>query len=283
MNANTVDPYSQVTHWARLGEFYALYGSPLKPCGQDVAAFHRAIACWRSGYVREHLRVLLCGVTPAIAGMSWPDDTEMLAVDRSEAVIRALWPHPAGRRWPLCGDWLHLPQADASCDIAAGDGSFNCMKYPQGYLALASSLHRILRTGGLLLMRCFIRPDRPEEPAQVFTELRAGHITNFHLFKWRLVMAMQADIRRGVLVSDVFEAWVAAGMSAEQLSRQTGWNQNVIETIRFYQGKQTRLSFPSLAELQAVLSADFDPISIENLQYPLGERCPTVAFIRRKE
>jgi len=283
MNANMVDPYSQVTHWARMGEYYALYGSPLSPCGQDIAAFQRAIDCWRSGYVREHLRILLCGVTPGIAGMSWPDDAEILAVDRSEAVIHALWPRPAGRRWPLCGDWLHLPQADASCDIAAGDGSFNCMNYPQGYLALASSLHRILRTGGLLLMRCFIRPDRPEEPAQLFTDLRAGQFTSFHHFKWRLAMAMQADVGRGVLVSEVFEAWVAAGMSVEQLSRQTGWDQKVIETIQLYEGKQTPLSFPSLAELQAVLRSYFDPISIERPQYPLGERCPTVAFIRRME
>jgi len=282
MNTEAPGAALEPMHWALMGEYYSLYASPLKPCGQDVAAFQRAVSHWRTTYGRQHLRILQCGVTPAIASMAWPDDAELVAVDKTEAVIRALWPHPPGRRWVLCADWLQLPQADASCDVAAGDGSFNCVKYPQEYLALASSLHRILKTGGLLLMRCFTRPDRQETPEQVFMDLRAGRCASFHEFKWRLAMALQPDTAAGVRVGDVFNAWAQAGMSTVQLCRQTGWNPKVLDTIRIYEGKETLLSFPTLAELQAVLLAAFDPISIETPQYPLGERCPTISFVKRQ-
>jgi len=265
-----------------MGELYSLYESPLTPCGQDVAAFQRVITRWQSAYGRQRLRVLQCGVTPALASMAWPDDAELLAVDKTEAAIRALWPRPPGRRCALCANRLQLPQADASCDVAAGDGSFNCLQYPQEYLALAASLHRILRPGGLLLMRCFIRPDPPEKPEQVFTELRAGLCVSFHEFKWRLAMALQPDITRGVLVDDVFKYWVQAGVGTARLSRQTGWDPKVIDTIGIYEGKRTLLSFPTLAELHAVLRGTFDRLSIETPQYPLGKRCPTVAFVRRQ-
>ena len=203
MSAKAPDTIPETMHWALMGELYSLYESPLTPCGQDVAAFQRVITRWQSAYGRQRLRVLQCGVTPALASMAWPDDAELLAVDKTEAAIRALWPRPPGRRCALCANRLQLPQADASCDVAAGDGSFNCLQYPQEYLALAASLHRILRPGGLLLMRCFIRPDPPEKPEQVFTELRAGLCVSFHEFKWRLAMALQPDITRGVLVDDV--------------------------------------------------------------------------------
>jgi len=282
MSAKAPDTIPETMHWALMGELYSLYESPLTPCGQDVAAFQRVISCWQSAYGRQHLRILQCGVTPALASMAWPDGAELLAVDKTEGAIRALWPRPPGRRWALCANWLQLPQADASCDVAAGDGSFNCMQYPQEYLALAASLHRILRPGGLLLMRCFIRPEPPETPEQVFAGLRAGQCASVHEFKWRLVMALQPDITRGVLVGDVSRAWARARVSTARLSRQTGWDPKVIDTIRIYEGKHTLLSFPTLAELQAVLRGTFDQVSIETPQYPLGERCPTVAFIRRQ-
>jgi SAM-dependent methyltransferase len=283
MNLDKLEQYKAATHWALLGENYARYGTPLIPCEQDLAAYRRAIASWRQEYRRQRLRVLLCGVTPAIASMSWPDETDLLAVDRSTQVIRALWPRLAGRRWPLCGDWLQLPQADGSCDIVAGDGCLNCMDYPEGYRALAGSLHRILRVRGLFLMRCFTRPERPEEPAQVLTDLHACRIPSFHHFKWRLVMAMQANVTRGVFVNDVYDAWAAAGIHAKPLSEKTGWDEQTIETIKLFAGKRTHLSFPTLAEVQAVLAEYFDEISICHPEYPLGERCPILAFVRREK
>jgi hypothetical protein len=282
MTKDSLEKYQEETHWAHFGESYARLGSPLIPGEQDLAAFHRAVASWRQGYPKRRLRILVCGVTPALAGMSWPDESDLLGVDKSTGAIHALWRHPAGKRWPLCGDWLQLPLADKSCDIVAGDGSFNCMRYPEGYRALASAIDRVLRLRGLLLMRLFTRPEQPEEPAQVFADLHACRIPSFHHFKWRLVMALQTDVTRGVVVNNVFDAWVAAGICAEELSERTGWDLKVIETIELYKGKQTLLSFPTFAELQAVLAGCFDETSVYYPDYPLGERCPTLAFMRRE-
>jgi hypothetical protein len=281
MDSDAPKQSEDAAHWHLLGENYAHYGSPMRPCGQDVAAYMRALTSWKQNYRRGDIRALLCGVTPALAGMPWPDGTELLAADMSEHVIRALWPHPPGKKWPICADWLQLPQADGACDAVAGDGSFVAFDYPEGFRALAASLHRILNIGGLLVMRCFTRPEQREEPADVFADLYANRIGGFHQFKWRLVIAMQTDVRRGILVKDVFDAWAASGISARQLSQRTGWDEDVINTITYYKGMRTRLTFPTQAELEAVLRECYEDISICLPDYPLGDRCPIVSCIRR--
>jgi hypothetical protein len=281
MNSHVPKQSEDATHWHLFGENYAHYGSPMKPCEQDVAAYMRALTSWKHAYRRADIRALLCGVTPALAGMPWPDGTKLLAVDRSEHVIRALWPYPPGKKLPVCADWLQLPQADGACDVVAGDGSFVALDYPEGFRALTASLQRILNVGGLLVMRCFTRLEQREEPAEVFADLYANRIGGFHQFKWRLVIAMQTDVTRGVIVKDVFDTWAASGTSARRLSKRTGWDEDVINTITYYEGRQTRLTFPTQAELEAVLREFFDDISISFPDYPLGDRCPIVSCFRR--
>jgi len=168
--------------------------------------------------------------------------------------------------------------ADHAGDIILGDGCFNCLDYPLGYRALVASLHRVLSRDGILLMRFFVRPDRSEDVDAIFADLQAARILSFHVFKWRLAMALQQSTAAGIVVNDIYEAWAARGIRSADLATRLGWSAVTIDTIAAYKGKGTRFSFPAMDEIRAVLPDHFDEIFVRLPGYDLGERCPMFAL-----
>jgi SAM-dependent methyltransferase len=266
-------------HWNHLAHQWHLFAPPLRPCTEDVQVMTEAVARWSSNSSRQGVSALLCGVTPEIANMDWPDATYLLAVEKSEEMISIVWPgHDDQWRRAEIGDWLHLPLPDKALDVIIGDGCFVFMNYPDGYRALAASLHRVLKDDGIIIMRFFVQPEEREEPQHVLEELRAGRIGSFHAFRWRLAMAVQTDTRRGVQLNDMWQAWMNAEVNRNVLSSITGWQQEVINTVDLLAGKEDRYTFPRLTEVQASLSEYFIETAVYMPDYELGERCPTLTF-----
>jgi hypothetical protein len=158
-----------------------------------------------------------------------------------------------------------------------GDGCFSALK-GDAYGAMSRSLRRVVRRGGLVLMRFFTRPDASESPASVLADLRAGRIGSFHAFKWRLAMALHGSLDAGVRLGDIWDTWrdavpdprgigttarLAAARSADhrRLSRCRG-----------------ALHLPTLSEARAAMAAEFEEVSCHFPRYELGERCPILAF-----
>jgi len=193
-------------------------------------------------------------------------------------MIQSLWAGDALGYPAVCADWITLPVRDHSQDIVIGDGAFNIMADPARHRALAGVIGRILRPGGLTLMRFFLRPDRAEPAARVIEDLWQGHIGNFHVFKWRLAQALQGDSSSGVCLADIWDAWRAAVPEPPRLAQRLGWSLDVLATIDNYRGAAARYTFPRLDEARAL----FDERFVEELcafpRYELGERCPTLAF-----
>ena len=68
---------------------------------------------------------------PEIATMSWPCAVELLAMDRVESMVRAVWPGDVpGVRGAIVGDWLNSGVPPGSRDIVVGDGGFGFFDYP---------------------------------------------------------------------------------------------------------------------------------------------------------
>jgi hypothetical protein len=221
------------------------------------------------------LKVLLWGVTPEIATMAWPDGTELLAVDKSQPMIQHVWPGDiAGRRKAVCADWFEFARGTERYDVVIGDGNFAIVGYPQQYRMLAAAARDSLASGGVFITRFFIQPAKNETPEAVFDDLMANRIGTFHSFKLRLAMALQESSQSGVRMGNVFNAWKSAYVDLEALMAMTGWSQAVIETIYLFDGKDSRLSFPTAAEMDAVVSEHFDKLDERRLPYELGERCP---------
>lgn len=254
-------------------------GPPLRPCQDDIRLIEAAVAERHGGNSSDGLRALLCGVTPEIAEMTWPVGTQLLAVDQSEAMVRYIWPGDIdGRRRAEVGNWLALPQPDGWFDVVVGDGYFCCMSYPDGYRALAASIHRVLKDQGTLIIRFFVRPEASDTPQDVFDDLTAGRIGSFHAFKWRLAMALQPSSREGVRLDDIWKTWINAGIDKDALIALTGWPEEAIDTMNFYRGQEPHWSFPTLKEVRTILLESFEEIAVYVAGYELAERCPMLVF-----
>ncbi|MFN4259681.1 MAG: hypothetical protein ACK4RK_10305 [Gemmataceae bacterium] len=265
--------------WSDVAYHWRHWGPPLRPCAEDIGVMQEAVRHWGPSAGEGGPRALLLGVTPEIADMDWPAGTSLLAFDKSEAMVRVVWPGDVpGRRQAKVGNWLSMNLEPASRDVIIGDGCFALMRYPDGLRDFLSLLRPVARPGGLLIMRLFTRPARGESPNDVFAALAEGSIGSFHVLKWRLAMALQTDSRRGVQLADIWQTWHDAAIDATELAARTGWSLDSIHTIAHYQGKEAFLTFPTLAEFQTVLAEQFAALSLHIPSYELGERCPIVVY-----
>jgi SAM-dependent methyltransferase len=237
------------------------------------------VATWAARQSEVTLNALLLGVTPEIAGMRWPAASSLTAVDGSAAMVAAVWPGDIPRqRRVVCGDWLALPFKESACYIVIGDGSMNCLPYPDGYRQMAAEVRRVLSRDGILILRCYIQPAVHERPEEVFADIYRAPTPSFHHFKFRLLMAMQQSTQAGIAVNDVYRYWADRNIDTTLLNRRAGWDQGAIDTIELYRHSVTVHSFPTLAEYRAVLLEFFDEVSLSSPPCDLGERCPVLVL-----
>lgn len=274
------------SHWQRLAGAYELLGSPLRPLAEDIAIFEGAVDEWADahpiGHPIEHLRALLLGATPGIALMRWPANTILVGADESGYMIRSAWPGDrAGVRLGVRASWGRLPLACSSVHIAIGDGSLNCVRHPEAANDVCRSLRCALTEDGLLVLRCFVRPEEPEAPEQIFDDMFRGVIPTFSQFKFRLFMAMPQDLRSGLAVDDVYRLWASYSIDPVRLAAVTRWPLPEIETLEFFRDSSTVHTFPTLAEFRCLLHEYFDEAGMITPSYPLGEHCPTLILRSR--
>jgi SAM-dependent methyltransferase len=227
-------------------------------------------------------RALVLGVTPELLGMNWPDSTRLLAIDRCPDMIRSL--PPASGSTPasaVCGHWLRLPLRDQCCDLIAGDGCMTVLESPDDHRHFGAELARVLSPRGRLGLRLFVRPAAGESPERVLADLSAGRIGNFHVFKWRLAMALANEPDGVVGVSEIWQAWKDSGFQASELAADLNWSRPEIETIEAYREASARYTFPRLDQARSILSLNFQELDCRTSGYELGERCPTLLLAPR--
>jgi len=265
---------AQSDHWNQHARQWSLIGTPLRPAADDILLLEKEIRDWRARAAVAAPHALLCGVTPEIACMRWPQGTRLVAVDHSRPMIAGVWPDdaPGGA---VCGNWLQLPLADASRHLLIGDGCYSLLVGRAQYAAFAAELRRVATDGALLAMRYFLRPASAESLARVIDDLWQRRIGNFHVFKWRLAMALHGTLEQGVRLAEVWAAWHDAVPDPEKLAVHLGWPAAVVNTINNYRNVETRYSFPTLEEVRAC-TGDFEIAAMHVPAYELGERCPTL-------
>jgi SAM-dependent methyltransferase len=267
--------------WRHQTSQWHLIRPPLRPSPEDIELVENIIAERFGG--AGPFRALLLGVTPELALMNWPPGARLVAVDRSPAMIRGVWPsrNPQIPARAICADWERLPMADGTMTTAAGDGFNIQLAYPDGYLCLGKEIRRVLHPGGILVMRAFVRPAREEDPDDVFRALSSKKIGNFHAFKLRLAMSLQDHAARGVSLADIWAIWRKRIPDPDELARATRWPAAEIRTIDAYRDSGTRYSFPNLGELREALRTQFRELECLHPGYELGDRCPTLVLRAR--
>ena len=266
-------------HWEKHAKQWELVGQPLRPSPEDVDCFSAIVAQFSDEQSGQPLTALLLGVTPEIAHMHWPESSRLIAADYSSQMIRAVWTMQGQPgRLAISSDWRSLPLQDHEAGIVIGDGCFTLLPYPDGYQALAWELRRVLRDDGLLIIRFFVSAAEVTTAEDVHARLLAGEIGNFHIFKFRLAIALQQSAADGVCVGDVWESWNAQGHDIDALAAQLNWQPEVIRTIDAYRGMQARYTYPTVAEVETALSPWFEPLAQYNHDYEFGENCPTLVL-----
>jgi hypothetical protein len=138
-------------------------GPPLRPCREDLQYVGRVIR--EESAAKRGVRVLLLGVTPEFARLSFSRHDSLIAVDNNWGMIKNVWPgYPRPGDGVLCGDWRALPLRERSVGVVLGDGCFSMMRYPGEYATLAHSIRRVLSPGGLCVIRFYIQPEQREQP-----------------------------------------------------------------------------------------------------------------------
>ncbi len=265
-------------HWPLHAAQWARIGPPLRPCADDVAIVEREVAAWAAVRGRAP-RALLLGVTPELATMAWPAGTTLDAIDRSAAMVGAVFPTtgtpPAARA--RVGEWLALPHDAGGLDVVVGDGCLCCLPFPAGVAALASELGRVLAADGLAVLRLFAAPANAERLDDVAAAMWAGELASFHALKWRIAMAIQPP-DRNVRVSDILAAFDAIAPDRAALADRTGWPLDTIGTIDAYRGSPAVYAFPTVAEQLEALAVTLASVTTHTPTYELGDRCPTIVL-----
>lgn len=91
--AGTGTERDRASHWLEAARLWQFLGPPLRPAAEDVGFLKDAVREWTAAQAAPP-RVLLLGVTPEIYGLPWPEGTDFLAADRTQAMIDVVWPGP---------------------------------------------------------------------------------------------------------------------------------------------------------------------------------------------
>ena len=262
--------------WRRHSSQWRKVGPPLRPGPEDADLMMAAVAP-AMRQPAETADVVVLGVTPELVQLPWPAHARLHAFDHSAEMIASVWqPHPRIPSSAQQASWQHLPLPDQSVLVFVGDGSLNALPDLSDYPDVLAEVVRLMRPGGTLCLRCFIRPDVRESLYAVAAAVAAGRVGSFHALKWRVAMAISEGPAFSVAVADIHDAFEATFPDRERLASSTGWPVEVIGTIDAYKGTQTRYTFPTMAALKAISAPFFEVQEVLYGRYELAERCPTV-------
>jgi SAM-dependent methyltransferase len=264
--------------WADYARRWSKLRPPQRPSGSDgdcMLALADPVLAGRRG----DAVVVVLGVTPELVGLPWPQTALVHAFDNSRPMVEAVFKaNPRIESRAHLRAWQNLPLPDRSVDLIVGDGAFNCLPEPSDYNLLLGEVARLLRPGGALIQRFYIRPDRLEEESRIVEDALAGRIGSVHVLRWRIAMALRAD-GMTVAVAAVRDAFDRLFPDRLRLARRTGWPADEIDMIDAYSGAPTRYTFPTRSELADLFAPRFVADAERQGDYELAERCPTIRFL----
>jgi len=265
--------------WRQHSRQWSLVGSPLRPLPEDGRLMLEMAAAYLRG--KEDPQIAVLGVTPEVVQLPWPKGARLSAMDHSAEMIDKVWrPHSEIESRVLHARWEEMPLPDHSIDVAAGDGSLNNLVALEDYASVAAEVARVLKPGGVMVLRCFVRPDQSESIGTIAADAWRGAIGGFHALKWRLAMLLTRPDDASVAVAGIRDLFDRTFPDRAALAAATGWPRAAIDTIDAYAGLATRYTFPTLAQFRDAVAPLLRVSDVRAAGYELADRCPTICFER---
>jgi hypothetical protein len=236
---------------------------PLRPSPSDLAAYARLAAG-----IEGPTRMLVLGSTPDFWTLPLPTGSHRLAADRSQVMLAGLW--PGGQDHALPVDWSALPLPDASHDLVLCDGGFTLLQWPDQHRQVALEAARVMRVGGLLLVRVHPKPVPTETAQEILAAFLAGRVSNSSELKLRLAAALCEEPGDGVALSQVWDAFAQAVADVENLPDACGWATEDLARMRAYAGRQDRYTFPTLDQQLDALTVGSCCFTLQEIAHPAG-------------
>jgi SAM-dependent methyltransferase len=261
------------SHWSVYHRHWERLEPPLRVNPEVVAGYTAVIGASTD-------RVLLQGVTPELADVG----ASLVAIDRSPAMVGAIWPGDTDRRRSVLGNWFDLPFRARSFGAVMGDAGLSILEFPLSQARIFEELARVLRPGGMVAMRVFRLPERCESVTSLREAAFAGRVGRFQAFKLRLAMAIVSGAAvPNVPVRRIHEVFDREFPDRVALSKGTGWSLDDIATIDLYENSAEVYCFPTERQFTSVVPPAFAPVRFVTVgTYELAERCPLLVTERRR-
>lgn len=261
-------------------------GPPARPHRSDIACMRtmmlERIASWP---LAGRIKVLVLGVTPEIVGMDWPPGTDITAVDLSEGMIEAFWLGDiAETRRLVRADWMAMPFEPDTFHFVLGDNVFNALDYPQGYRDLADALDKITRPEGLCIIRVLCQAQPREDGYEIVECYKAGKLTDFTEFRFRMMTASQASVQEGLFTSKeaIDKTMEEHGLRMTEVYEKTGFQPPRPPASQpMTKMSPYKVTYPTPEEFLQAISHRFGAVDARHGDHPLAHRTPVFALERK--
>lgn len=193
---------ADLAYWTARAPAWDRAGAPWRPGEADLSAYAAGIAA------QAPRTVLVLGATRELAGLPWAPGTRLVLVDRCAAMLTAHGaPEVWGEAWVAQADWRALPLREGVVDLVIGDGISGVLAPGPATRAVAAELGRVMRPGGAVLARMFLRNDRVTLPS-VRDAIRGGRVSPDQS-RYDLASVLLGASRTGIPRDEVGRAWTA--------------------------------------------------------------------------
>ncbi len=142
--------------WHSMAQMWEFVKAPLRPQKSETDFLNSSL----QKNFKSPVKVLILGVTRELFKLNWPVGSLVEAVDKSQAMIDALW--LGKKECAYCDNWLGFKGVSESYDMILCDGGLHLVNYPAEQSQLLQNIYRLLKKDGLLSFR-FFSPPRVQE------------------------------------------------------------------------------------------------------------------------
>ena len=253
-------------YWSGMAERYRALTPPLRVSDSERDIYRKLAAQWRNDL--QAPRVLVLGATPDFYDLQWPEHSDLLAVDRSQPMLRSVWPGDESES--LCAEWTSADLPDHSRDIVLCDGGLTFFSYPQPLQQLLDNITRIMAPGGLFIVRLYVASNPPQSAATIYQQFSRGQIRDSHELKFRLWFALERAGGKGVCLNDVWNSFEAACSDLRSRNALPDWPEAEWLSMQAYEGLQDVYYFPSVEQLTGLMNQNHRSATLEANITPSG-------------